>query len=189
MYLGTKLKKTRLINGDYAWAMSPSKYVQESVSNCVKHIKEKLGQHFSVPHSAPDLFEHGTTFFLVGVAPITTRRQICSCRINTNSFVETLIHPPFPPWPQPSLLATTTGTLSSGEHSRALPTLDVSPFNSGAKAPQSSLKTTTWADQAQGFEFPSKQHTARGRTHGDVTATSSRSQQHRRERKSIFPPR
>jgi len=41
---------------------------------------------------------------------------------------------------------------------------------------QSSLKTTTWADQAQGFEFPSKQHTARGRTNGDVTATSSRSQ-------------
>jgi hypothetical protein len=59
----------------------------------------------------------------------------CSCRINTNSFVETPIHLPFPPWPQPSLLATTTGTLSSGEHCRALPTLDVSPFNSGAKAP------------------------------------------------------
>eukprot|EP01082_Thalassiosira_pseudonana_P000405 g60.t1 g60 contig1:137315-137881(+) len=56
MYLGTKLKKTRLNNGDYAWAMSPSKYVQESVSNCVKHVKEKLGQHFSVPHSAPNPF-------------------------------------------------------------------------------------------------------------------------------------
>jgi hypothetical protein len=27
---------------------------------------------------------------------------------------------------------------------------------------QSSIKTTTWADQAQGFDFPSKQHTARG---------------------------
>eukprot|EP00970_Alexandrium_tamarense_P015737 scaffold5464_cov222-Alexandrium_tamarense.AAC.1 len=36
--------------------MSPSKYVQESVSNCVKHVKEKLGQHFSVPHSAPNPF-------------------------------------------------------------------------------------------------------------------------------------
>jgi hypothetical protein len=36
--------------------MSPSKYAQESVSNCVKHIKEKLGQHFSVPHSAPNPF-------------------------------------------------------------------------------------------------------------------------------------
>eukprot|EP01082_Thalassiosira_pseudonana_P005130 g4770.t1 g4770 contig16:314033-315247(+) len=55
--------------------------------------------------------------------------------INTNSFVETSIHPPSPPWPQPSLLATTTGTLSSGEQSRALITLEVPPLNSGAKAP------------------------------------------------------
>jgi|EP00970_Alexandrium_tamarense_P011188 hypothetical protein len=41
---------------------------------------------------------------------------------------------------------------------------------------QSSIKTTTWADQAQGFDFPSKQHTARGRTSGEVTATVSHSQ-------------
>ena len=41
---------------------------------------------------------------------------------------------------------------------------------------QSSFKTTTWADQAQGFDFPSKQHTARGRTGGDETAEASHSQ-------------
>eukprot|EP00970_Alexandrium_tamarense_P011222 scaffold2409_cov230-Alexandrium_tamarense.AAC.2 len=34
-------------------------------------------------------------------------------RTNTNSHVETPLHPPSPPWPQPSLLATTTGTLPS----------------------------------------------------------------------------
>ena len=39
-------------------------------------------------------------------------------------------------------------------------------------AKQSSIKTTTWADQAQGFAFPSKQHTARGRKNGDVTAAA-----------------
>eukprot|EP00970_Alexandrium_tamarense_P015304 scaffold4986_cov180-Alexandrium_tamarense.AAC.2 len=41
---------------------------------------------------------------------------------------------------------------------------------------QSSNKTTTWADQAQGIESPSKQHTARGRTDGDETAEVSHPQ-------------
>jgi hypothetical protein len=41
---------------------------------------------------------------------------------------------------------------------------------------QSTIKTTTWADQAQGFDFPSKQHTARGRTDVDETAEASHPQ-------------
>eukprot|EP01082_Thalassiosira_pseudonana_P014318 g13082.t1 g13082 contig7:836408-836965(+) len=41
---------------------------------------------------------------------------------------------------------------------------------------QSSNKTTTWADQAQGFESPSKQHTAWGRIDGDETAEASHPQ-------------
>eukprot|EP00970_Alexandrium_tamarense_P018686 scaffold13359_cov258-Alexandrium_tamarense.AAC.5 len=51
---------------------------------------------------------------------------------------------------------------------------------------QSSIKTTTWADQAQGFDFPSKQHTARGRTGGDETAEASHL--HREGTEIVMPP-
>ena len=41
MYLGTKLCKTRLHNGFFAWAMSPAKYVHEEVRNCTVHLPTK----------------------------------------------------------------------------------------------------------------------------------------------------
>jgi hypothetical protein len=34
IYLGTKLKQTRLPNGVWAWGLSPSKYVAQAVKNC-----------------------------------------------------------------------------------------------------------------------------------------------------------
>jgi hypothetical protein len=33
IYLGAKLKETQLLNGIYAWGMSPSKYVDQAVKN------------------------------------------------------------------------------------------------------------------------------------------------------------
>lgn len=41
IYLGAKLRKVQLNNGVFAWAMSPSKYVQEAVSNIEKHLNNK----------------------------------------------------------------------------------------------------------------------------------------------------
>lgn len=41
IYLGAKLRPTTLENGVVAWAMSPSKYVQEAVANVQKHLKER----------------------------------------------------------------------------------------------------------------------------------------------------
>ncbi len=38
IYLGTKLKLTTLDNGVTAWGMSPSKYVQQAVANCARHL-------------------------------------------------------------------------------------------------------------------------------------------------------
>ncbi len=38
MYLGAKLKRTQLSKGVYAWGMSPTKNVKETVSNCKKHL-------------------------------------------------------------------------------------------------------------------------------------------------------
>jgi len=42
IYLGGKLRRTQLENGVHAWAMSASKYVQESVKN----VETYLGKHF-----------------------------------------------------------------------------------------------------------------------------------------------
>jgi hypothetical protein len=41
IYLGTKLKETRLPNGIMAWRLSPSKYVIQAVKNCQLHLTEK----------------------------------------------------------------------------------------------------------------------------------------------------
>jgi hypothetical protein len=40
IYLGTKLRKVKLQNGAQAWSMSPSKYVQEAVSNVEQYLKQ-----------------------------------------------------------------------------------------------------------------------------------------------------
>eukprot|EP00970_Alexandrium_tamarense_P003419 scaffold531_cov145-Alexandrium_tamarense.AAC.1 len=56
MYLGTKLREITFTNGEKAWAMSPSKYVQESVSNCVKHVKANMSDMFTLPKKAINPF-------------------------------------------------------------------------------------------------------------------------------------
>ena len=46
IYLGTKLKQVKLDNGVWAWAMSPSKYVQQAVANCWTHLKANYGGRY-----------------------------------------------------------------------------------------------------------------------------------------------
>jgi hypothetical protein len=41
IYLGAKLKETRLPNGVMAWGLSSSKYVVQAVKNCQLHLTEK----------------------------------------------------------------------------------------------------------------------------------------------------
>ncbi len=41
-YLGAKLKLMQLDNGVWAWGLSLSKYVQEAMHNCKKHVEESL---------------------------------------------------------------------------------------------------------------------------------------------------
>jgi hypothetical protein len=40
IYLGAKLKQTRLPNGIWAWGLSPSKYVAQAVKNCKFHHEQ-----------------------------------------------------------------------------------------------------------------------------------------------------
>ena len=55
-YLGTKLHKTRLHNGVWAWAMSPVKYIQEAVRNCAAHLVAKYSSRFGLPKRAQNPF-------------------------------------------------------------------------------------------------------------------------------------
>ena len=56
IYLGAKLSQTILSNGLWAYAMLPSKYVKQAVSNCNKHLKDNYGGQFSLPKRAPNPF-------------------------------------------------------------------------------------------------------------------------------------
>ena len=59
MYLGAKLRKTILPNGVEAWAMSPSKYVQEAVKNVEGHLsKEKGGMKLAKRANTPYLRDY-----------------------------------------------------------------------------------------------------------------------------------
>ena len=54
MYLGCKLATVMLANGVQAWSLSPSKYVQEAVSNVEKHLTNKApGMKLPTRCSAP----------------------------------------------------------------------------------------------------------------------------------------
>jgi hypothetical protein len=46
IYLGAKLKPTRLENEMWAWGLSPSKYVTQAPKNCEKHLTNKLNNRF-----------------------------------------------------------------------------------------------------------------------------------------------
>jgi hypothetical protein len=56
IYLGTKLKETRLTDGVMAWELSPSKYVIQAVKNCQLYLTEKLAEKFSIPSRADNPF-------------------------------------------------------------------------------------------------------------------------------------
>ena len=56
IYLGAKLKLTTLDNGVTASGMSPSKYVQQAVANCARHLSEKLDNKYEIPRRADNPF-------------------------------------------------------------------------------------------------------------------------------------
>ena len=56
MYLGGKLRQTRLANGVDAWGLSSSKYVQEAVRNVEKFLSERKGGR-KLPRRAATPFE------------------------------------------------------------------------------------------------------------------------------------
>jgi hypothetical protein len=49
IYLGAKLKQTRLPNGVMARGLSPSKYVVQAVKDCQLHLTETLNRKYSIP--------------------------------------------------------------------------------------------------------------------------------------------
>ncbi len=51
-----KLSKTRLANNVLAWSISPSKYVDQAVKNCEKHLSGKLTGRYSLPLQAKNPF-------------------------------------------------------------------------------------------------------------------------------------
>ena len=58
-YLGAKLRKMKLPNGVWAWAMSPTKYVRQSVENVEKYLKEHLDGRWKLPKRAENPFPMG----------------------------------------------------------------------------------------------------------------------------------
>jgi hypothetical protein len=56
IYLGAKLRQTRLENGVWAWALSPSKYVHQAVRNCETHLKENFDGRYTLPKKAENPF-------------------------------------------------------------------------------------------------------------------------------------
>jgi hypothetical protein len=47
---------TTLDNGVMAWGISPSKYVQQAVANCARHLSEKLDNKYEIPRWADNPF-------------------------------------------------------------------------------------------------------------------------------------
>jgi len=56
MYLGAKLREVEVANGNRAWSLSSSKYVQEAVRNCELHLKDKLLGKYTFPKRAENPF-------------------------------------------------------------------------------------------------------------------------------------
>ena len=59
MYLGTKLCKTRLHNGLWAWEKSPDKYVWAAIRNCTVHVAANYSGKFRLPKKAENPFKMG----------------------------------------------------------------------------------------------------------------------------------
>ncbi len=56
IYLGAKLKLMQLENGVWAWGISLSKHVQETVKNCKDYVSEHLPPQYRLPKLAPNPF-------------------------------------------------------------------------------------------------------------------------------------
>ena len=56
IYLGAKLRQTRLPNGIWAWGISPSKYVVQAIKNCANHLTTKLNDKYSILKCAENPF-------------------------------------------------------------------------------------------------------------------------------------
>ncbi len=56
IYLGAKLRRTRLKNGVWAWGLSPSKYVAQAVKNCEQHLLKKLSNCYRLRSKAENPF-------------------------------------------------------------------------------------------------------------------------------------
>ncbi len=56
IYLGARLSEVKLNNGMWCWVLSPSKYVQEAVWNCSKHLKSNYDGHYELCKNAPNPF-------------------------------------------------------------------------------------------------------------------------------------
>ena len=57
IYLGAKLRQTQLPNGVWAWALSPSIYVNQAVKNCETHLKDNYDGKYSLPRKGSALPE------------------------------------------------------------------------------------------------------------------------------------
>ena len=58
IYLGAKLSKMKMNNNVWCWGLSPSKYVQEAVNNCKKHLTEEYHGKYTMPKKAPNPFPY-----------------------------------------------------------------------------------------------------------------------------------
>ncbi len=56
IYLGAKLKQTRLSNDVWAWGLSPSKYAAHAANNCQTHLTDKLDGKYKIPPRADNPF-------------------------------------------------------------------------------------------------------------------------------------
>ena len=59
IYLGAKLKMVELNNDIWCWSLSPSKYTQEAVRNCEKHLKFDFDREYKLTKYAPNPFPLG----------------------------------------------------------------------------------------------------------------------------------
>jgi hypothetical protein len=56
IYIGVRLSEVQLDNDIWCWALSPSKYVQEAVWNCSKHLKSNYDGQYELCKNAPNPF-------------------------------------------------------------------------------------------------------------------------------------
>ena len=61
IYLGAKLKKTRMANGVWAWDHSPAIYVRESVKNVEIYLRGINNYRWEIPKKSAKYFVMGYT--------------------------------------------------------------------------------------------------------------------------------